>query len=80
MEQFYLDCTGLTLNSVLQIQSDLNAHAIESNISTGSLCVHTTPEHFRSVKPDLQNRILQKGEKPYSEEMKNAFKAEQWNR
>ena len=80
MEYFYLDCTGLNYKDILDIQITLKDVGIESNISTGSLCVHTTPEHFRSVKPDLQTRILDKGEQTFAAQMRDAFKVEQWNR
>ena len=80
MDYFYLDCTGLNYEGVLDIQISLKDNGVESNISTGSLCVHTTPEHFISVRPDLQIRILKKGEQTYAAETIDAFKAEGWNK
>lgn len=80
MDHFYLDCTGLNYEGVLDIQISLKDSGIESNISTGSLCVHTTTEYFRLVKPDLQTRILDKGEQTFAAQMSDAFKAEQWNK
>ena len=59
-----------------KLQEELEKQGIDSNISTGSICVHTNSEKLLSKFPELGNRVLEKNEKPLSQSVREAFKAE----
>lgn len=62
MDSVYIDCMGLTFPEIMELGDKIKQLALEYNISTGALCVHTSKDDFLSKLPDLRERILDKGE------------------
>ena len=75
-ETFYLDLTGLTYPDALALQERMAEKGIRSSISTGGLFVHTSPEAFIEAFPEMKDRVLNQGETPYGQQVRDAFKAE----
>jgi len=76
MDTFYLDCGGMTYPEVVALQKLLAEGGINSYVSTGSLCVHTTRETFLGRFPHLQGRVRSSGEKMFAESWTAAAKEE----
>jgi hypothetical protein len=74
MENFYLDCGGLTYQDVIQLKRFLKSIGIDSNIAIGSLNVNTTRENFIEKCPNLAFRVLAKDEKTTAENFKDKMR------
>lgn len=79
MNNFYLDCMGMVWDNIIALQSQLSEEGIGSNISTGSLCIHTTPEVFIEKHPELKHLVLKHNEQSSLASLQEVLREEKRN-